>query len=722
MRKNSFNLSLILTTLILVVVFVPVYAQYYLYHQRDLDQSELNSAIKTLNVYSQSLGSNAEKMAREKAYNDPIVVGKLLEILSLKDYTSKRASLTMLRRLGPKAKPAISKLLEIVRKERGLLGDNALAAMSLDCLAAMKDSADSAVDELMAIAPEKKDWRLGILFTVASIRPSEQLALEFNKIRKSSHSNTEDPMIRGLALCGKYALPVVCQGIDEADWTFVYSVLRELEVSSPGMNAKLMDVLSSMEERYHNRDHPEEICKFFQKVGLYQGDIERLGKIQQENSFSRLSIAFTLAKFENGRTELEKNLESALVDVRFSSAIALEKQRVGSVPALERCALKENDPETLSVVVRVLGKLATKQTDALDALKRLIANEKTSGRAIQEIWQLSFKKSADGPYVQSLVTTVTAAEMYLRSKNLAYQVQGERGKPPSVIDSNELKIRAAELRQYLYALVGTSPVYNAPSIKPKSSIRDKWALIVAISHFGRPETFEDITFAANDAISVREYLKEAHFRDDHIKVLTDENATHEKIGTAIENWLGRNAAPEDLVVVYFSTHGRVVGKNTFLVSYDTRPGAISTTSLRMDDLVNVITNVIQCKRALVVLDACHSGAAAIQSKGIIPGYAVQLDEGVGIMLLASCKPDQLSYANKDGSQSLFTSSFLSLLRKRSSIKEAFDATKQEVQTRARLIDPTEIHLQEPVISTASWTGNDINLSVEPYAPSSPSVP
>jgi hypothetical protein len=85
----------------------------------------------------------------------------------------------------------------------------------------------------------------------------------------------------------------------------------------------------------------------------------------------------------------------------------------------------------------------------------------------------------------------------------------------------------------------------------------------------------------------RNYLvNEAHFKGDHVKLLTDSNATRENIvGCLGEKWLGRLANRNDLVVVYVSSHGSSSEKQArgtnFLVPYDCNFNDVMLTGIPM---------------------------------------------------------------------------------------------------------------------------------------------
>ncbi|NJL72008.1 MAG: caspase family protein [Candidatus Competibacteraceae bacterium] len=77
-------------------------------------------------------------------------------------------------------------------------------------------------------------------------------------------------------------------------------------------------------------------------------------------------------------------------------------------------------------------------------------------------------------------------------------------------------------------------------------------------------------------------------------------------------WLPRLAHPDDLVVIFISSHGSAsemdVGGVNYLVVHDTDPDDLFTTGIDMQQLTRLIKSRVHCQRIVIILDACHSGA------------------------------------------------------------------------------------------------------------------
>ena len=107
-------------------------------------------------------------------------------------------------------------------------------------------------------------------------------------------------------------------------------------------------------------------------------------------------------------------------------------------------------------------------------------------------------------------------------------------------------------------------------------VRDKWALIVGIGEFNS-DKIPKIKNATKDARDFYTYLnKEDHFAPDHVRILLDGKATQRRIMSELgSKFLARLARPDDMIVLFFSTHGSpsqmdIRGRN-YIVAADSEP-------------------------------------------------------------------------------------------------------------------------------------------------------
>lgn len=252
-------------------------------------------------------------------------------------------------------------------------------------------------------------------------------------------------------------------------------------------------------------------------------------------------------------------------------------------------------------------------------------------------------------------------------------------------------------------------------------IDDKWALIIGVSKFAKPEV--SLKYSAKDAQDLRDFLvKEANFAPDHVKLLVDENATKANVLAEIgDKWLPHAARPNDLVLIFVSSHGSpsqmdLQGLN-YLVMHDTDPNSLYATGLPLQDLATAIKQRIHANRVVLIVDACHSGAAN-PAKGLVRVGNFDSDSlllGTGQLVICSSEPSQVSWESKRYANGVFTHHLMQALRAKGgkvTLGEAFEAMKESVTSEV-LKDRGEV--QSPVLKTR-WSGNDLILSTPPARP------
>lgn len=275
----------------------------------------------------------------------------------------------------------------------------------------------------------------------------------------------------------------------------------------------------------------------------------------------------------------------------------------------------------------------------------------------------------------------------------------------------------------IISVASAQPILAAEDSSANKPVRDKWALIVGVSSF-QNSSVPQLKYAVKDAQDFRNYLvNEAHFAPDHVRLLLDEKATQRRVLSELGNkFLARVAQPDDLVVLFFSSHGSpsqadLRGKN-FVVAYDSDPEDLFTTGIEMDKIIESIQARILSERVLLVLDACHSGAVHQDGKGIGRGAnfdAEALAQGSGQMVICSSLPDQQSWESKRYQNGIFTRHLLDGLRNNNGqnpLGRTFQVLKNNVSNEVK---EDYGKPQEPVLKS-KWNGNDLVLSASAAAP------
>lgn len=278
-----------------------------------------------------------------------------------------------------------------------------------------------------------------------------------------------------------------------------------------------------------------------------------------------------------------------------------------------------------------------------------------------------------------------------------------------------------------------SPLQNTPPTTPLISqespskpsatnrpVADKWALVVGISHFKNPQY--DLKFASKDALDFYNYLvNEANFRKDHVLLLLDSKATKNNIMSAFgDRFLPAVAQPDDLVVVFISTHGtpknKDQGKRNYIVAHDTNANELYTTGVNMDELYARVKEAVNTDRALIVMDTCYSGGGIPGAKAMADSAnfdANEIAQGCGHLVVTSSAPNERSWESTVSPNGVFTKYLLQALRgNKGDLKKAFS----DVQTKVSWEVKSAFNAAQSPQLGGNWEGKDLLLAVPARQP------
>ncbi|MBX9670268.1 MAG: caspase family protein [Candidatus Obscuribacterales bacterium] len=272
---------------------------------------------------------------------------------------------------------------------------------------------------------------------------------------------------------------------------------------------------------------------------------------------------------------------------------------------------------------------------------------------------------------------------------------------------------------------GASPearVMKAMDASNQRPIKDKWAVVIGVDTF-KDSKIPKLRYPAKDAQDFAKFLVEkGNFAPDHVLLLLNENATRNNIVSAIAgNWLPMRVLPDDLVVIYASTHGSPSeldkGGENFLVAYDTEQQDLFTSGVLLQDLAPTIFRRTHCDRVVLLLDACNSGAAEVGGKGLYrtTNFDVNSLAGKGQIVISSSGADQRSWESKRYSNGVFTRNLIEVLSKekeKADLQAAFDTLKDQVQSEVKFDRQA---FQTPVMHS-KWEGEPLRIAVKPVAP------
>ena len=246
------------------------------------------------------------------------------------------------------------------------------------------------------------------------------------------------------------------------------------------------------------------------------------------------------------------------------------------------------------------------------------------------------------------------------------------------------------------------------------SIRNKWALVIGVGEF-EDSSIPSLNFTAKDARDFAGLIQDPNygrFDPGRVRLLTDSEATTRNIKASL-NWLARMAQPEDLVVIYVSSHGSPRQYDTagvsYIVTHDTVASdqdQIYATALAMEDLSEAVRYRIRAQRAVLLLDTCFSGGAS-REQPAGPGLGVsqqtmnRLGQGVGRVVITSSRADEQSWESAELENSYFTHYLLEGLKLKNGLAEVgeiYDYLSQKVSAR---VSDEKGASQNPMISRSS---------------------
>jgi len=409
---------------------------------------------------------------------------------------------------------------------------------------------------------------------------------------------------------------------------------------------------------------------------LGQGDLA-VTKLQQ-------ALALTLEA-----TKGEQTAEVAEVDANLATAYAL----TNNASKAEGLYMSASN-----IASKALGADNLFSARVLDGLGELVGSKDLQRSAsLKKEAQVLREKTIGKDYANRISAIPASYDALTRMQR---SVAGQKE-----IWANQDELRAA----------GALAQANDPELK--KPIKDKWAVVIGISKFQDPSI--NLKYSRKDAEDFASFLtKEAHFAPDHVHVLLDEQATVANIKTEIgDKFLARVANPDDLVVIYLSSHGSsskvdLRGAN-FFVGYNTDKDKLYGTGLDMAELSQMIKQRILAKRVLVLLDACHSGATPIPgAKGLFRVSNFSADDvaqGTGQLVICSSDPSQVSWESKRYENGVFTHCLIEGFRKNTKLSDVV-ASLHDTVLEEVLRDRGE--QQTPMLKSA-WTGDELILGVPP---------
>ncbi|PIY40651.1 MAG: hypothetical protein COZ06_27820 [Armatimonadetes bacterium CG_4_10_14_3_um_filter_66_18] len=228
---------------------------------------------------------------------------------------------------------------------------------------------------------------------------------------------------------------------------------------------------------------------------------------------------------------------------------------------------------------------------------------------------------------------------------------------------------------FLFALLPCLPVHAFGAEAPKGidvvglgadgqEVKgQKWAVLVGVNDYA---TLQDLTYSVADAHGLFEALTSpaVGFPADNIRLLVDDAKAQtdlpfkSAIYSALTDWLAL-AEPNDLVLVFFSGHGKDYGDRSFLMPQDALEKNPELTGLSLNTVREQL-ELCKARRKILILDMCHSGGKGGDEMSAATDK--QIDDSAGMVTISSCKLREKSYEWPEVGHSAFIYHLLEALK------------------------------------------------------------
>ena len=267
-----------------------------------------------------------------------------------------------------------------------------------------------------------------------------------------------------------------------------------------------------------------------------------------------------------------------------------------------------------------------------------------------------------------------------------------------------------------------------------------WAVVIGVSRYLNGDQSKGGTLisnlknAADDAHAIAEFLRSPEgggFPDDHIKFLTDEQATKAEVEKAL-SWLKTQAKDDDYFVIYIAAHGALVPfydaklnasvDRPYFLLYDTDLSKAEETALKMEVFRQTVEQ-LRSKKGLVLSDTCYSGGVQLPGRGTDESVNTNqryLDEmskiPAGVGFISAARQTERSYEDDTVNHGIFTYSLLEGLSGNADKNQDEKVTFEEVVQYLEEAVPQQTgNKQHPHANTTAIEANYLPLSAVTYA-------
>jgi peptidoglycan/xylan/chitin deacetylase (PgdA/CDA1 family)/uncharacterized caspase-like protein/regulator of sirC expression with transglutaminase-like and TPR domain len=198
---------------------------------------------------------------------------------------------------------------------------------------------------------------------------------------------------------------------------------------------------------------------------------------------------------------------------------------------------------------------------------------------------------------------------------------------------------------------------------------ESWAVVIAVDNYPK---WPKLQYAVNDATGVRDLLlNKFGFKRDHVITLFNEEATREKILSALGDTLSNpnSVQRDDRVFVFFAGHGATrrlpSGRDLgYIIPWDADTQNFQGQAISMTNFQD-ISESIPAKHVFFVMDSCYSGLAL--TRGENGNYLREMSRRTARQMLTAGGADEQVADNGPNGHSVFTWTLLQGLEGRADL-------------------------------------------------------
>jgi hypothetical protein len=230
---------------------------------------------------------------------------------------------------------------------------------------------------------------------------------------------------------------------------------------------------------------------------------------------------------------------------------------------------------------------------------------------------------------------------------------------------------------------------------------NKYAVLIGNSQFpdeADKNKLPDLTCPVQDVDGLSKVLVSERGEFD---VLPLKNEPSYKILRELQRKL-KQATTDDLFLLYYSGHGKPNKSNILhLTTFDTVVAELATSAISMNRIYEILSEA-KCRKIVIILDCCYSGAAGQGFKGVVDDQLQQINNARGTYLVTASTELQVAHESAAEGLSLFTKHLIAGLETGEadrdgdgwvSMNELYDYVHEKVVTENPKQHPTE-HIKD----------------------------